>query len=298
VSDTTAIIDNPDIPSPEVVETLKSAIASRGWRVKTLRDAIETPDTEPPWIIDGLVLGDSSTLISALPKRMKSLSWLQACIEAPALHTVWGHFAAPKVERALFIETEDPAWLVEARIRGLAKGLGLSSDTPGFNYLCTGPFDLLTTGKELIPMAYEIYKPDFMVFSTLQNMIPGKSMTEQKDMAAVMATIIDLARKCCPSVLVTHSPQDDKKRRAAGSVTISANFVVEGHYKASDAEGKAVHVQLRSKAGSGISDFSLELETEGAGNDPSAVRRIVYTGKGETQSRSEQASLILQQIPK
>ena len=152
---------------------------------------------------------------------------------------------------------------------------------------------MLTTGKELIPLAYDIYKPDFMVFSTLQNMIPGRSMTEQKDMASVMATIIELARKCCPAVLVTHSPQDDKKRRAAGSVTISANFVVEGHYKASDAEGKAVHVQLRSKAGSGMSDFSLELETEGAGNDPSAVRRIVYTGKGETQSRSEHASLIL-----
>ena len=261
--------------------------------MKTLRDAIETPDTEPPWVIEGLVLGDSSTLISALPKRMKSLSWLQACIEAPSLHTVWGHFKAPNVERALFIETEDPQWLVEARVRGLAKGLGLPSDTPGFNYLCTGPFDLITTGKDLIPMAYEIYKPDFMVFSTLQNMIPGRSMTEQKDMASVMATIIELTRKCCPSVLVTHSPQDDKKRRAAGSVTISANFVVEGHYKASDTEGKAVHVQLRSKAGSGMSDFSLELETEGTATDPSAVRRIVYAGKGESQSRSEQASIAL-----
>ena len=53
-------------------------------------------------------------------------------MEAPALHTVWGHFKAPNVTSTLFVETEDPAWLVEARVRGLAKGLGLSSDTPGF----------------------------------------------------------------------------------------------------------------------------------------------------------------------
>ncbi len=231
-------------------EILQNAIASMGWKVKTLRDAIETPDTEPPWIVEGLVLSESSTLISALPKRMKSLSWLQACMEAPSLHTVWGHFAAPNVERTLFVETEDPQWLVEARIRDLAKGLGLSPDNvPGFHYACPGPFDLTTVGKNVIPEVYKLYKPDFMVLSTLQNMIPGRNMIEQKDMAPVMASIIEISRKYCPTVLITHSPQDEKKRRASGSVTIAANFMIEGHYQAHKEGSNQIHVQLHSKAG-------------------------------------------------
>lgn len=286
-----------NLPVP-LNDELRNAIASRGWRVKTLRDALEAPDKEPPWIVEGLVLGECGTLISAQPKKMKSLSWLQACIEAPARHKVWGHFPAPNVKRTLFIETEDPQWLVEARIQGIAQGLGLSpADVPGFHYVCPGPFDLLNEGKHVIPDVYKAYAPDFIVLSTLQNLIPGRGMGEQKDMGPIMSAILGLARKHCPIVLITHSPQDSKKRRAAGSVTIAANFVIEGHYAASGADGKQIHVQLHSKAGSGSRDFTLELETEGADDDPSAVRRIVYTGKGRAESRSEQASLLLAANP-
>jgi hypothetical protein len=295
MSTTTATIDNPDIPSREEVEIFRNTIASHRWTVKSLRDALDSTVIEPPWVVEGLVLGECGTLISAHPKQMKSLSWLQACMEAPSLHTVWGHFKAPNVTSTLFIETEDPQWLVEARIRGFAKGLGLSpDDVPGFHYTCPGPFDLLRDGKYVIPAVYEVYKPDFMVLSTLQNLIPGRGMGDQKDMGPVMSEVLGFARKYCPTVLITHSPQDSKQRRAAGSVTLAANFVIEGHYAGRGNDGKLIHVQLHSKAGAGKSNFTLELETEGADDDPSAVRRIAYTGKGDKeQSRSEQASLAL-----
>jgi hypothetical protein len=299
MSETASILDNPDIPSREEVEIFRNTIELHKWKVKTLRDALDSTVIEPPWVVEGLVLGECGTLISAHPKQMKSLSWLQACMEAPALHTVWGHFKAPNVGRALFIETEDPQWLVEARIRGFAKGLGLSpDDVPGFHYVCPGPFDLLRDGKNVIPAVYEVYKPDFMVLSTLQNLIPGRGMGEQKDMGPVMSEVLGFARKLCPTVLITHSPQDPKQRRAAGTVTVAANFVIEGHYAGRGDDGKLIHVQIHSKAGAGKSNFTLELETEGADDDPSAVRRIVYTGKGDKkQSRSEEAAIVLAAYP-
>jgi hypothetical protein len=92
------------------------------WEVRTFSDAKRSEGSRPPWVIDDLLLAQTATLVSAQPHAMKSLSWLAACIEAVGFHKVWGHFGAADVERALFIETEDPPWLVEARIRGFAKG--------------------------------------------------------------------------------------------------------------------------------------------------------------------------------
>src|SRR5258708_38133193 len=98
------------------------------FKVRTLKDALANKPSSPPWVIQDLLLRDSATLVSAHPHSMKSLSLLCACMEAVAKKQVWGHFDASPVTKSLFIETEDPEWMVEARIRGLAEGLETSED--------------------------------------------------------------------------------------------------------------------------------------------------------------------------
>jgi hypothetical protein len=117
----------------------------KGWVVRDLGDALQGSGQKPPWIIEDLLLAETATQISAHPHSMKSLAWLAAAIESVATQTVWGHFDASAVSSSLFIESEDPQWLVEERIRGIAAGLGLSGveDAPGFHYLRAGPFDLV-----------------------------------------------------------------------------------------------------------------------------------------------------------
>ena len=44
---------------------------------------------------------------------MKSLSLLSASLEAVVKRTVWNHFKAPDVDSVLYLETEDPSWMVE-----------------------------------------------------------------------------------------------------------------------------------------------------------------------------------------
>jgi hypothetical protein len=241
-------------------------------------------------------MAESTTLVSAQPHAMKSLSWLQACLEAVVNGKVWGHFAAPNVKSTLFIETEDPCWLVEARIRGIAAGLGLGSneDASGFHYACTGPFDFVGSEKYIRDLITK-YSPDFVVISTLQSTLSGRSMKEQSDMAPVMAAVIRLSR-LAPLVLITHSPWDRKQRRAAGTVTQAANFLTSMHYqKTVDKKSGATYAQVvvDSKAGALETDFYLKLAATSDARDPSSVRSITYGGKGWPKGIGKDAVLAI-----
>lgn len=252
------------------------------WELRTYLDAQQCKITEPPWRVKGLVVEGGATQVSAHPHGMKSLSWLNAALEAVALHAVWRHFDASKVTRALFIESEDPEWMVAARIQGIAKGLGLAPDEPipGFQFVCPGPFDFVAAEEELREL-FQKHRPDFVVLSTLQSMLAGRDWTSQKDMQDVNASIVRLSR-VCPLVVITHSPWNKKQRRAAGTITQFANFTVTMHYEKlslSDG-GTGLHVVVDSKLGTALEGFHLKLLTEGDKDDSSSVRGLVYGGEG------------------
>lgn len=254
------------------------------WEVKTYGDAKNSQASGPSWVIRDLLLEQTATLVSAQPHAMKSLSWLEACLEAVTFRSVWTEFNAPDVERTLFIETEDPAWLVEARIRGFAKGLRIDPNdlVPGFHYVCPGPFDLVAQENSLRDLLNK-HSPNFAVISTLQNLLNGRSWLKQDEMQPVMAAIIRLSRLCCPLVLITHSPWDKKQRRAAGTVSQAANFVTALHYEKiqNRKTGETfAHVLVDSNAGAVQNDFHLKLTTEGDEADPESVRDIAYGGLG------------------
>jgi hypothetical protein len=271
----------PTRPAKPIERSGQSLTLPEGWEILTLGDALAGCHSKPPWIIKDLLLAETATQVSAHPHSMKSLAWLSAAIEAPAKQTVWGHFDASAVHRTLFIESEDSRWMVEERIRGIAKGLGLrtAKDAPGFHYLRSGPFalvDLEGTLRQIV----EYYKPNFVVLSTLQSLLNGRSWNEQQDMQPVNAAIVRLATRC-PFVVITHSPWDRKQRRAAGSITQAANFTTTMHFeKQLDRKTGTgyVHVRVDSKIGAEELDFSLKLETEGP--EKQEVRRIIYHGPG------------------
>jgi hypothetical protein len=273
-----------DIPAPYMPS---------GWQICDLGDALSGSGQKPPWIIQDLLLAETATQISAHPHSMKSLAWLAAAIESVATHKVWGHFDASSVFSSLFIESEDPKWLVEDRIRGIATGLGLQDidDAPGFHYLRAGPFDLVNLELTL-QQIFEYYQPDFVVLSTLQSLLSGRDWNEQSQMQAVNAAILRLASHA-PIVLITHSPWDRRAKRAAGSITQAANFVTTAHFekvKTTNSADTMVHVSVDSKVGSEQTDFTLKLETEGEGKQKE-VRRIVYEGSGWPKGGGREAVL-------
>jgi len=264
------------------------------WQASTFQDAMKGSSQKPPWVIEDLLLADSATLVSAQPHAMKSLSLLSACLEAVTTKKVWGHFAADKVSSVLFLETEDPPWMVESRIRGLAKGFGISEKdrVEGFHYACVGPFDFLNENQN-IQKLLDKHTPDFLVLSTLQNLLVGRDWNRQQDMQPIMSDMIMLARQC-PLFLVTHSPWDKRQKRAAGSVTQAANFLTAMHYekKVAVKTGETfVHVSVDSKAGALETNFSLKLEIDGSPRDPGSVRGLFYAGKGWPKGTGKQAIL-------
>lgn len=262
-------------------EQVNALSLPQGWQVCDLSDAIAGTGQKPPWVIEDLLLARSATQVSAHPHSMKSLAWLAACLESVAAHKVWGHFDASSVKSSLFIESEDSRWVLEQRLRGIAKGLGLkgAEDAPGFHYLRTGPFDLVSTEKELAQVL-DYYKPDFVVLSTLQSLLAGRSWKEQQDMQPVNSLIVRLADQYCPIVLITHSPWDTRQKRAIGTISQAANFLTALHFeKTTNGDGTFVHITLDSKLGAEEADFTLKLETEGEGKERE-VRRFIYQGPG------------------
>jgi hypothetical protein len=257
------------------------------WRMFTTCDAFKDEGAEPPWVIKGLLMTKSATIVSAQPKAMKSLSLLQACMEAVATEKVWGKCEAPGVKRSLFIETEDTRQLLNARVRGLSKGLGLKPGQAldGFHYACVGPFRLIDE-EERLSKLFDQYEPDFAVISTLQNILGERDWNSQQNMQPIMEIIIKLARQC-PLFLVTHSPQDKKQKRAAGTITQAANFASALHYYEKKVlKGKTtIQVRVDSKAGVVMPEFSLRLETEGPAGDPEGVRRLVFDGEGKRSTK-------------
>ena len=264
------------------------------WQILGFRDAMKGINSRPPWVIEDLLLSQSATLVSAQPHAMKSLSLLSASLEAVVKRTVWNHFKAPDVDSVLYLETEDPPWMVEARIRGLAKGLGLSPKdvVPGFQYACVGPFDFLGEQRRISDLIQK-YAPKFVVLSTLQNLLQGRDWNRQEDMQPIMAATIRLARQC-PLFLVTHSPWDKRQKRAAGTVTQAANFLTALHYEKRinhRSRETFVHVSVDSKAGAFETDFSLKLETSGDQRDPSSIRSLCYAGTGWPKGTGKEAIL-------
>jgi hypothetical protein len=264
-------------------QTPKKLIYPEHWRPSSLRDVLSRTPGSPPWVIDELLPAQSGILCSGLPHSGKSLNWLAAGLESVVTHRVWGRFGASKVNRFLFIETEDPKWLVEGRIHGLARGLGLKPEDDleryGFFFSCTGPFELEKREKELSALIDDV-RPDWVVLSTLQGLLGGRDWKEQKDMGPVNAIMVRLMRKA-PLVVITHSPRNEKARRAAGSITQDANYLVTMNFqkKVNKTGNTTTSVIGDSKMGTELT-FNLTLETESVtgedGKTRNEVRRVTH----------------------
>lgn len=167
---------------------------------------------------------------------------------------------------------------MEQRIRDIARGLGLTGieSAPGFNYLRTGPFDLVRF-EPTLSQIFRHYHSDFVVLSTLQSLLNGRDWNEQADMQQVNAAVVRLAA-VSPLVVITRSPLDKRAKRAAGSITQAANFATTMHFEkmvVGKSANTFVHVSVDSKVGAEQADFSLKLETDGE-----EIRGIAYEGAG------------------
>jgi hypothetical protein len=291
------------LPSPVPEFTVEydpnAKLSHDPWEIRGLQDAIATKNQELPWVVNSILLAESATLVSAQPHAMKSLSLLAGSMEAVATGKFWGHFDAPDVDSTLFIETEDPQWLVEARIRGLAKGLGLSDKEklPGFHYACTGPFDILAERGRLEDLIGH-YQPKIIVLSTLQNLLHDRNWLSQQDMQPIMAEVIRISRQC-PVILVTHSPWDKKQKRPAGTITQAANFATALHNEKRYSKnlGSYVQVSVDSKVGMAGTGFRLQLQTDGPLKEAESVRKLVFAGEGKWQSSRQIVEEALEDDP-
>lgn len=210
------------------------AVVPPAWKFKTLKEILENPPPpDPPWKIRSMMATGCGTMVSSHPHGMKSYTWLQAMMESSLSLPVWGHFESIGVKKALFLETEDPEWLVSQRVHRLAMGLDIkASDCENCDFVVgnLGPFDLVAC-RDYMRRLLDHYQPDVAVLSTLQGLLGGRDWKEQSEMQDVNALLVNLAHEYCPLSVITHSPWDRKQKRSAGSVTQAANYQNLLHYE-------------------------------------------------------------------
>jgi hypothetical protein len=273
------------------------------WEILSGKRIFSGGPEEITWAITDILEARTGLLQSGKPHGTKSLIWLCALLHCVTTRLVWGKFkVTDAVRNVVFVETEDSVRLVKRRLRGLCKGLGISFPPPGFHIVCPGPFNLVKEGEEKLTEIIKEKHADIMVLSTLQGLIPGLDYTQQKDMGPVNAIFVRLQRLCA-IVLLTHSPQDEGKKRAAGTVTQEANYQSHMHFE-KNASGDEVitTVKFDSKETSADSTFKLrvviEKVTHADGEIYTQVRNVQYVekdkgGRPATESSVKQQALDL-----
>lgn len=234
------------------------------WKFKTLKEILENPPpSDPPWKIRSMMATGCGTQISSHPHGMKSYTWLQAMMEASLSLPVWGHFESMGVKKALFLETEDPEWMVGQRVHRLATGMNIkASDCENCDFVVgnLGPFDLVACRNSMRNL-FDRYKPDVAVLSTLQGLLGNRDWKEQSEMQDVNALLVELAHEYCPLAVITHSPWDRKQKRSAGTITQAANYQNILHYEKFT---NYIKVKLDSKLDE-ASQFRLKVLAEADG---------------------------------
>ena len=254
------------------------------WEILSGKETVIGADEQPRWAIRGLVEEKSGLLVSGLPHATKSCYWLCAALECVTTKKVWDKFpVSERVRNVVFVETEDGWPLIKRRLRGFCKGLGIYYPPAGFHVVRPGPFDLLREGEQRLTEIIREKNADLLILSTLQGLLSGVDWKEQKDMAPINAISVRL-QSLCSIVLLTHSPH--KEKRAAGTVTQSANYASLVHFEKRITEGRTITtVTLDSKEASEDSRFDLELVTQPVkhadGTTATQVRRVVYVEKAK-----------------
>src|SRR5436309_17373 len=246
-------------------------------------------ENEPfPWAIEGLIVQHSANCVSGHPHGMKSFNMLAGCMELAHTQTLWGKFKAPNIKKTLFVETEDGKPMLEARIRGLLRGLGIedAKQLPDFHYARFGPFDLVRMQDELIAVIQH-FKPDFVVLSTLQGLLGNRAWNQQNEMAEVNALFVKIGEMLPGGLtVITHSPLDTEAKRPAGTVTQLANYTTAIHFRKTIGNGKTqVDVRVDSKLGCEEDHFLLDVILGESPEGETEVRKVEYSKKKQVTKK-------------
>jgi hypothetical protein len=179
-----------------------------------------------------------------------------------------------------FVETEDSRAVIQNRIKGLLRGLGIDRLPNGFSYQRIGSHNLVKNFDEfragvLAPDKKGV-TPKLVVISTLHNLIPGVDLKNPGGDLSVLNSFWTRLSDDCPTVLLTHSPHSGEKR-AIGGVMQQANFESSLHFVKSR-DGRSITLTPDSKLSGDEKPFRLRIDVEDG-----EVRRFVYAPptKGE-----------------
>jgi hypothetical protein len=259
-----------------ILDTFKPPVSSLPLLSRSLYDLDQNPPPPPEWLIGQLIVNTSVATLFGRPFGGKSLLALQLAIYAAAGETFLalgdGGFAIPHPLRVLIVDEESGEGLVWTRTRKMLSGLpdlrtqeilervrmvsrkGLRLDDPE-------RLDAIRREINGFPGGVA----DLVIFDTLRRLHAGEEK-DAAEMAALMATLAELAALGCAVLVIHHSKKgvlddgDDWKEAARGSGDIiAASASVIGMAKTAET---LFTLRADSKAGGEVAPCPLILDPE------------------------------------
>jgi hypothetical protein len=247
---------------------------------------LELPSEE---YIEGILNADSSGWITGEEKTSKTMYAIHEALCLALGRPVCGRFAVPQRRRVFFLEEEDPARRMQARIRAQLRGQDLDPDDPAVREDLNAWFQLHVwagfTFDDAAMVArlratIETFEPKVVYLDVLRK-LTLRDLNKQPEAAGVLAILDELHRAYGVVFRVLHHYRKAQTFRVGrGSQEISGSYVLGAWGESSlffEPIGRkqgAVRVQVQTKDGAPVPGFRLRIEAEGPAHAPTLLRLV------------------------
>lgn len=231
----------------EPVEPMK-VVGGNGHLSYSLMEFLATEFPEPAQLVQGLIGRGGTAIFLAMPHHLKSWFTLALGLGATVPGILMGRLEVKNPVRTLLIQVEDPAGVVQWRMRELLKSEGFKDVNPeNFRVIPRCNLQLPDANwYEALLREVEQFKADHVIFDVMRRIFRG-DINSQKDTSPLLEQLDRLREQTgCAETLVHHEnrKEADLMYASAGSYTIPSWAWTVAQFKRKVQQGPVSHVEI------------------------------------------------------
>lgn len=237
-------------------------------RGETAREFLAREIPSPEHLIEGFIPRGGSILVVAMPHHLKSWFTIGIALGATTAGTIMGKLEVPKPVRTLVASIEDPASVLQWRMRQLLQTNTFRDVDLGLLKIWArgdGPFDIMDEGtfQDFCAEVRE-HRADLVIADVLRRFFRG-DINSPKESAALCEQFDRLRDTTGAALLVVHHEnrkEADIMRAAAGSFNFPgwANVVVQFKRKSEHGSASSVEIEVDNKLAANPDPVRMSLD--------------------------------------
>ncbi len=163
-------------------------------QLTSLKDVLEKPDEETPYVVEGLLPAGGTSIVAAKPKVGKTTLLRQLSLSVSIGHLFLNRRTSQGP--VIYFSVEEKI----DEIKGHFKAMGATGNEPIYIFASRAPRDTI---EQLGPIIAEI-KPSLIILDTLFKIVRMKDANDYASISEALEPIQDLARKSGAHIMCVH----------------------------------------------------------------------------------------------